>query len=61
MRPSASGTTLDSASATGSNHDVLVIQVHRQAILVDFLTARRAFDIGCSRSENQCASFPDRL
>jgi hypothetical protein len=51
MRPSASGTTLDNASASGMYQDVLVMEAPQQAILVGILPARHAFDIGCSRSE----------
>jgi hypothetical protein len=61
MRPSASGTSLDNASASGMKQNVLVMEAPQQAILVDILSARHAFDIGCSRSENQRALFSDRL
>ena len=60
MRRLESGTTLDSASATGTNRDLLVTQIRQQSVLAGVLPARHAFDGHYSNVENRVASSPDR-
>src|SRR5215471_19099903 len=60
-RLSEFGTSLDSASATGTNRDQLVIQLLPQAVPAGALPAPHAFDGRYSNVENRLASPPDRL
>jgi hypothetical protein len=55
-----SGTTLDSASATGTNRALLVSQIRQQSALASVLPARHAFDGHYSNVENRAASSRDR-
>jgi hypothetical protein len=61
MRPLESGTTLESASATGTNRGPLVIQIRQQSVLAGVLPAPHSFDGHYSNVENRVASSPDRL
>src|SRR5215469_17164947 len=60
-RLSEFGTSLDSASATGTNRDQLVIQLLPQAVPAGAPPAPHAFDGRYSNVENRLASPPDRL
>src|SRR5215469_2587761 len=60
-RLSEFGTGLDSAPATGTNRDQVVIQLLPQAVPEDVLPAQHAFDDRYSNLENRLASPPDRL
>src|SRR5215813_7872359 len=60
-RLSEFGTSLDSASATGTNRDQLVIQLLPQAVPAGALPAPHAFDGRYSNVEKRLASPPDRL
>jgi hypothetical protein len=60
-RPSEFGTNLDSASATGTNRDQLVLQLLPQAVPAAALPAPHVFDGRYSNVENRLASPPDRL
>ena len=55
-----SGTTLDSASATGTNQDLSTL-VRQQPILARVRPVRHVFDGRYSNVENRIASFPDRM
>src|SRR5687767_9875122 len=61
MRRLESGTSRDSASATGTNRDVLVGQTRQESGLAGVLPAPHAFDGHYSNVENRAASSPDRL
>src|SRR5215472_5849681 len=60
-RLSEFGTSLDSASATGTNRAQLLIQLLPQAVPAGALPAPHAFDGRYSNVENRLASSPDRL
>ena len=61
MPPLESGTTLDSASATDTNRDLLVIPIRQETVLAGVLSAQHAFDGRYSNVENRIASSLDRL
>ena len=60
-RLSEFGTSLDSASATGTNRDQVVMPFLPQAVPAGALPAPHAFDGRYSNVENRLASPPDRL
>src|SRR5690349_3238730 len=61
MRRLASGTTLDSASAIGTNRNPLLMQIRQHAVLAGVPAIRHAFD-GCySNVGNRIVSSPDRF
>src|SRR5258705_10567848 len=55
-----SGTTLESASATGTNQELSML-VRQQPILAGLRPVRHAFDGRYSNVETRIASSPDRL
>src|SRR5262252_1270160 len=60
MRRLESGTTLDSAFATGTNRNLLVMQVPQHPVLAGVLPIRHGFDGHYSNVGNRIVSPPDR-